>query len=334
MEENLKSFVINQIMSNEAWRSYSAHNLYESVWQYNAFGSMLKFLKNCKADPANPVISLLRRRFLGHLNNVKVNNGDKESADFLTSEGVLVKDHSDQLYYRMSSPLVDGLLRTQLLHVSYPLTHLGSPLLRGNNSLDIVETLKKAVGRFDRQHIADAHRTAFKSSGGIAVNKMKQRQVPRESVYDTELMRILSIWFTPFEWEVTSQWHMGNESNEHASSDIVLTHKRVTGRTTIILGLLATGTGEDINSHINKMPEYAKLRSATEAWTIHFTCEDGFAPVEPSPDVLSKGVNVLHFVRDLDWTRVVVHGYWKDHNGCTQVIKGDVVQVVGNTTRG
>lgn len=167
--------------------------------------------------------------------------------------------------------------------------------------------------------MADACRTSFKLSDVITVDNMKKRQVPRERVYDTELMRISSNWFTPFEWVVTGQWHMHNESNKHTFSDITLTYK---GVATLVFVLLATGTNMDIDSHINQVP---KIQSATEAWTIHFTCEDSFAPIEPSLDLLSKGVNVLHFVHNLDWTKVVVHGYWKDHNGCTQTVENDVV---------
>lgn len=325
IEENLESFVVNQVLSNEAWHAYPAHKLYESVSQYNAFGSMLKTLENLKADPA---ISLLRRYFLGYLNDARVNDSGEDSADILTSEGVLVKNHSDPQCYRMSSPLVD-VLRTKLLHILYPIRPPGPLPLRDNGSLDVVATLEKAVGLFDRQHMADARWTSFKSSGNITVNNMKKRQVPRESVYNTELMRILSNWFIPFDWKVTSQWHMDNESNKHKFSDITLTYEGVTGRTTFVLALLATGTDKDIDSHINKMPVYAKHQSATEAWMIHFTCEDDFAPVEPS---LDEGINVLHFVHDLDWAKVVVHGYWKDHNGCTQTVKNKVV--VGNAATG
>lgn len=131
IEENPRLFIVNPKISKEAWYAYPVHELYQFISQYRTLGSTLKSLENRKADPA---ISLLRRRFLGYLNNVRVNDGEKESADFLTSEGVLVKDHSDQPYYRMSSPLVDGLLRTKLLRVLYPLTPPGPLLLRDNDA--------------------------------------------------------------------------------------------------------------------------------------------------------------------------------------------------------
>ena len=296
-------------MSNKTWHAYPAHLLYESVSRYNTFGSMLDSLENLKADPA---ITLLRRRFLGYLNDVGVTDDEKQSADLLTSEGVLLKTYPDQLYYRMSSPLVDGLIRTKILRVLYPLTPPGVLPRRNDDSLDIVRILEKAVALFDRQLMADASLTSFKSSGPITVRGRKKRRVPRQSVYDTELMRILSSWLTPFGWKVTGQWHSLNDSNQHKFTDITLTFDDATEKTTVVLELLATGTNNDILSHIKKVPEYAELQSATEAWTIHFTCEDDFTPVEV------QGANVLHFVHDLEWKAVVVHGHWKER---TEMVK-------------
>ena len=274
---------------------------------------MINSLVNLKADPA---ITLLRRRFLGYLNDVDLNDGDKASADFLTSEGVLLKPYSDRLCYRMSSPLVDGLIRTKLLRVLYPLTPPGPPLLRVDRSLDVVETLKKAVALFDGRHMADSRHMSFKSSGSLAVDSMKKCYVPRESVYDTELMRILTNWLTPFGWEVIGQWHLLNDSGKHKFTDVTL--KGITGQT-ILFELVATGTGKDLDSHIKKVPEYAKLQSATEAWTIHFTCQDNFTPLNV------EGANVLHFVHDLDWKSVVVYVPWKDHTGCPRLVEEVVV---------
>ena len=224
----------------------------------------------------------------------------------------------------MSSPLVDGLIRTKLLRVLYPLTPPGPPLLRDDRSLNVVETLEKAVVLFDGRHMADASRTSSKSSGSIVVDSMKKCQVPRESVYDIELMRILSNWLNPFGWKVTCQWHLLNDSGKHKFTDVTL--KSVTGQT--ILELLATGTHKDLDSHIKKLPAYAKLQSATEAGTIHFTCQDDFTPIEV------EGANVLHFVHDLDWKTVVVHGHWKDHTGCNRVVKNKVVVSDGAKSKG
>ena len=109
--------------------------LYESISRYNTFDSMINSLVNLKGGPAT---RLLRRRFSGYLNDVDLNDDDKASADLLTSEGVLLKPYSDRLCYRMSSPLVDGLIRTKLLRALYHLTPPGPPPFRNDRSLDVV----------------------------------------------------------------------------------------------------------------------------------------------------------------------------------------------------
>jgi len=215
-------------MSNKAWRAYPAHFLYESILRYNTFGSMFDTLENLKADPA---ITLLRRHFLGYLGDVCVTDDEKPTPDLLTSEGVLLKTDPDQLYYRMSSPLVDGLIRTKLLRALYPLTPPGVLPRRHDDSLDIVRIVEKAVTLFDRQHMADASQTSFKSSGTLTVHGRKKCQVPRESVYDTELMRVLSNWLTLFGWKVTSQWHSLNGLNQH---NITLTFVDAAKKNTVV----------------------------------------------------------------------------------------------------
>ena len=81
----------------------------------------------------------------------------------------------------MSSPLVDGLIRTKLLRVLYPLTSPGPPPCP-NNSLDVVGTLQKAAALFDEQHMADASQISLGSV--ITVHSMKKWHVPR--VYDSD----------------------------------------------------------------------------------------------------------------------------------------------------
>ena len=122
----------------------------------------------------------------------------------------------------------------------------------------------------------------------------------------------------PYDWKVVGQWHFRTELNKHKFADITLTNKGATRNSTILLELVATGTKSDIDSHINKTPEYMRLLSATEAWTV---CQDNFEAAEPPLD----DVNVLSFVHDLAWTRVVVYGYWKDSMGCMQTVSKKVV---------
>jgi hypothetical protein len=139
--------------------------------------------------------------------------------------------------------------------------------------LNVLETLKESLKCFDKDTIRLAAFRSYKVSP-VKVGGASRTHVPRESVYDTELMGILSNWLQGnYGWSVTCQWHLRNPSEKHKFFDIVLKKNQ-----TIVLELLATGSRSFIHSHIEKTPEYMSLLSADEAWVVHFTCEDNFYP--------------------------------------------------------
>lgn len=154
--------------------------------------------------------------------------------------------------------------------------------------------------------------------------------VPRESVYDTELMRILSNWLSEFYWAVIGQWHL-KDNGSHKYSDIVLKK----GGKTIVLELLATGEPSSVTSHIQKTPGYAALLSANvsanEAWVIRFTRQANYQPIWQSDADLSKNINVVHFAHDLEFTNVVMSARWKDCAGETQEVEGKIIIGVDTT---
>jgi hypothetical protein len=137
--------------------------------------------------------------------------------------------------------------------------------------------------------------------------------VPRESVYDTELMRILSNWLRGRDGlRVTGQWHLKTDAKKH---NIVIKDEE---NPPIVLELLATGDPAFVASHIQKTPEYMELLSANEAWVVHLTCEQDYCPIWQSDADLSRGINVVHFVHDLEFRKVVMSARWKDYAGNVQ----------------
>jgi hypothetical protein len=57
------------------------------------------------------------------------------------------------------------------------------------------------------------------------------------------------------------------------------------------------------------------LLSATEAWIVHFTCEDNFHPIWQSGANLDNGINMVHFSHNPDFTRVWMSARFKDAMG-------------------
>ena len=180
-------------------------------------------------------------------------------------------------------------------------------------SVDVLILLEKAFKPWlcSTANIWLTHPTLFPSRRVVLLSTTRRIAQFLVKASDTELMRILSNWLTPYAWSVVGQWPMALGERAHIS----LVNNTTSGRR----------VPKAMSIHSYRRSQYMKLLSATDAWTIHFTCQDDFAPVEPSPDLLSKGINILHFVHDLAWTKVVLHGYRKDLTGCTQSIAGKII---------
>jgi hypothetical protein len=289
-------------ISYSSWQRFPAERLYGEISQYNTFGSMIESLSRAEAFSS---VNLLRSLFTGFLGDVTLTDDKKKKdADTLTSEGVLLKLDPTLARYRMASPLVDGLIRNQLIPAMFP-NAPSSPLpCQRTGDVDTLGILVESLKFFDKTLILNASSCSYKKP------KMKifgSHHVPRESVYDTELMRILANWLRKLEWSVDGQWHSENDSKKHKYSDIVLKKDSHT----IVLELLATGEPSSVESHVSKTPEYAELLSANEAWVVHFTRQEDYNPTWQS----DTSVNVVHFAHNPGFTNVVMSTRWTDCEG-------------------
>lgn len=183
----------------------------------------------------------------------------------------------------------------------------------------LVESLKY----FDKDTIRLAASFSYKISA-VKVDGISRAAVPRESVYDIELMGILSNWLQANHgWSVTCQWHL----QQHKKYTYIVLKKD--NHHTIVLELLATGNRAFIQSHIDQMPETVSVLSATEAWIVHFTCEDDFHPIWQSGANVDGGINMVHFSHNVDFTRVWMSACFKDGMGDTKEIDNVPVLLAG-----
>jgi hypothetical protein len=312
IEKHVYDLLNGSTITYAQWNDFPTNALYDEMYAYNTFRSMVRSLLSSDAKDA---VDLLRCRFLGYPGDVSVLDEELDHADFLTAEGVLRKSDLVSQTYHMTSALVDGLLRRKVIAVKFrnaPPTE--PPFYNSRQSVDILSALTEALKCFDKRLIHLAPSRSYKIST-VVVNGSRKAQVPRESVYDTELMRILSNWFqTHHGWTVTGQWHLKTPLRKHKYTDIVL---RKEGQPPTVLELLATGDRDFVNKHIDKTPEYMAILKAKEAWVIHFTREDDYAPVWQSDIMLNKGVNVVHICHNLEFTDVLMMWRWKDSAGRT-----------------
>ena len=317
ISQNIASLVHCGTLSYQNWVEFPDMRLYEELSTHNAFGSMIESLNRPSAEDA---VRLLRSHFLGYSGDVTLFGYEEQRlADFLTSEGVLFKPERVSPTYHMTSALVDGLLcRTTLVNLFPNAPQITPPLDGSRQKLDFLRALKESLKCFDKEYIRLAAWRSHKLSKAVKVDGSRNAQVPRESVYVTELMRILSNWLQRHHgWTVTGQWHKNPfRVGEHEYTDIVLQKE---GNPTIVLKLLATGDEVFVNSHINKTPEYMDFLRAQNAWIIHFTREDHYVPVWQSEDMLNKGVNLVHIWHNWEFTDVQMMANCKESSGITHL---------------
>jgi hypothetical protein len=152
---------------------------------------------------------------------------------------------------------------------------------------------------FDKTIIRNAFNRSFKTAL-VKVDGCHYVKVPRESVYDAELIRILVNWIIKeCNFQVTGQWHLidhNDKKDEHYYSDITITSQHQT----VVLELLASATKNELNEHFKRMLDYAKMLSANDIWIVNFTCEDNATkqPHWPPNDGKFESVNVVHFFHD------------------------------------
>lgn len=176
----------------------------------------------------------------------------------------------------------------------------------------MIFTLIESLKFFDKDLIRATGSRSFKSST-VLVCGVSGSHVPRESVYDAELMRIFCCWLRPLHgWNVTGQWHLRTALGQHKYTDMILQQDK---SPPIVLELLATGDPSSVKSHIAKTSENNRLLSANEGWVIHFTCEDDYGPIWQSDEELNNGVNIMHISHDLDFEQLRVWACWKDDDG-------------------
>lgn len=282
-----------------------------AIVDYVTFRNLVRTLLNPEAKNA---VNFFRNHFLvdfGHEMNVTT---DINSAEYLAYEGVLVPgEHAG--FFKLSSPLVRWLILQRVIPNVFPSRPREEiPFYKDSQYLDTLFTLKFAVKSFDKDIISLASFRSFKTAK-VRVNGKRNQHVPRESVYDAELYRILRNWLGVANFEVTGQWHLiSNGDKKHRYSYIVID---TPFDEKIVLELLATADTNDLDEPFQRALDYARLFSATETWIVHFTCEDNYVeqPHWPSRSQLQTNLNVAHFYHDHLFTKInLIAGWWSNRN--------------------
>ncbi|CAG8513272.1 10522_t:CDS:2 [Paraglomus brasilianum] len=307
------------------WLNFAIISLQKLVLDYATFRKMVHTLTK---DKARQAMQLVRSAFIGFFDLVHiVDNEERNLAEFLTAEGVLIRDEESKDKFKMSSALVDELIRQRVIPELFKSTPAVAVPEKRDGFLDIINILKTVVQFFDQDIISRAFYRSFKTAHDIYVNSQKNKHVPRESTYDAEMNRILINWISKQrDFEVTCQWHLveycANEKYKHTYSDIVIK----TPYQTVVLELLATATRTQLNEHFVRAIEYGNKLCAEEVWIVHFTCEDNSTqnPYYPPSAELCK-LNIVHFLHDEEFKNVRMSARFMDSSGSFSHINDELI---------
>ncbi|CAJ0842628.1 15203_t:CDS:2 [Entrophospora sp. SA101] len=182
--------------------------------------------------------------------------------------------------------------------------------MQANGSVNILEVVKSVVRTFDKNTIAQGSFRSYKSSNHLCIDSKKRAKVPRESVYDAEMYRILHNWLVKVHgFEITGQWHLesicADGDFHHFYCDLTIKKHDATNPVAI-LELLATVSQPKLDNHFEQVFKYAEQLCPLEVWIVHFSREDAVVtdPYWPCNELQDKGLNVIHLWHNKEFTNV------------------------------
>jgi hypothetical protein len=117
---------------------------------------------------------------------------------------------------------VDGLVRRYLIPEKFPNAPSTYPPMTSDGRLCVLEVLTQSLKFFKKDFIRLAAPRSYKLSK-VNVGGLRAVRVPRESVYNTELMRMLTNWLSKQEgYAINGRWHLRTDQNKNKYCDVVI----------------------------------------------------------------------------------------------------------------
>ncbi|CAB4476452.1 unnamed protein product [Rhizophagus irregularis] len=287
----------DNVLTFSSWFTFSINSLQKDILDHATYRKMIEMLNKTNAKPA---IDLLRTRFLGFFDNVRIFSDEGEKLEFLVDEGVLIEGKNYLSEFKMSSAFVDGLIQRQVIPNVYKSSPESAVPQKDDDdeSLDILNILQTAIQFFDKDIISNAVNFANNLYTG------SQKNIKVVEVTGRHLVKSYG----------------DKEGKYKYSSNIVI----ITEHQKTVLELLATATEKELNEHSERVLEYAEKLSVNDIWLVHFTREDGYANQKlqwPS----DNRINVVHFFHDSKFENVLMNVRYIDSSGTIKYIVDQVI---------
>ncbi|RUO95606.1 hypothetical protein BC936DRAFT_143632, partial [Jimgerdemannia flammicorona] len=286
----------------ESWQSFAVTQLQDSVMSHRTFK---RLINNLNSKEMKDCVGFLRRVFLANPDPIRITDNDEiRLSELLAKEGVLMVTNRNT--FIMASPLLRSLIMKNVITNQLPCPSTGVPL-RQDYSLNVLEVLKTVVPLFVQRDMINGAEFSYKVAP-VKVNDSSNKRVPRESVYQQQLVGILTNWLGAITYELIGQYHTRGALGNPRYCDVVLTAPNTLGHTqpTTILELLATSTNSELNAHYERALEYAETfnirhqgssLNTRDIWVVHFTCEDDATGRDncswPSKEQQAKNLNAV-----------------------------------------
>jgi hypothetical protein len=122
----------------------------------------------------------------------------------------------------MASDFVDGLVRRYLIPEKFPNAPSTLPPVTSGGQLSVLGVLTESLKFFDKDLIRLAAARSYKQSK-VNVGSLRAVRIPRESVYETELIKVLTNWLSKQEvYVINSQWHLRTDQSKNKYCDVVI----------------------------------------------------------------------------------------------------------------
>eukprot|EP01118_Nematostelium_gracile_P019513 TRINITY_DN9067_c0_g2_i1.p1 TRINITY_DN9067_c0_g2~~TRINITY_DN9067_c0_g2_i1.p1 ORF type:complete len:557 (-),score=70.03 TRINITY_DN9067_c0_g2_i1:4-1674(-) len=271
--------------------------------------------------------TFLWKYFLRDLDTKKFHQeDDREIARTLAAEGALKAERDPaEGIYSISSPLINAVIIQALIGKRYG-AFPAHPLKPDSDILDVKVMLPLALPMFDPKLMRLAPQHMYKQLDIAAGDAPKGTRVPKESVYQMELISILRQWFSSGQWSVTAERNTDSPGKNPSDPkrkelfcDIVFArHHKETYSHGVAIEIVAheRDTGQkgeqlrhgSVEEHLQRAQErYRHIPEVEEVWVINFT----LVPPNNSkrPYVWAEdypNVNVAHVYHDLAWTKCLI----------------------------
>lgn len=106
-------------LTYETWRRFPVTDLYLEISDYPTFRGMRDSLMR-PGPNAEAALKLLRSHFAGYLEPVELPENYENLADFLTTQGVLLRPNRKQRLYHMTSPSWMGISERRFFLLGFP----------------------------------------------------------------------------------------------------------------------------------------------------------------------------------------------------------------------